>query len=197
MSLELTHDHLPSAREPQARSMRVFVLSAMAGLALLVSACSGSSAGEDTVNAPDPEAAAEAEAVSELAATFLAALSAADTAELSRSLAPGAMVLSVREGESGPILRAVTREDFLTSLGGEDQELLERMWDPEVKVDGDVAMVWTPYDFFLNGEFSHCGTDAFTFLKGPEGWQVAAITYNVVREGCTPSPLGPPERSRQ
>ena len=31
--------------------------------------------------------------------------------------------------------------------------LLERMWDPIVLIDGDIAMVWTRYDFFIDGEF--------------------------------------------
>jgi hypothetical protein len=80
-------------------------------------------------------------------------------------------------------------------VGGEDQELLERMWEPVVQVHDRVAMVWTPYDFYLNGAFSHCGTDVFTLLKESEGWKIASITYNVVREGCPTSPLGPPGRS--
>ncbi len=139
---------------------------------------------------PDPE-----KEVVEVANSFLSALSAADTAVLAGLLAPEAMIYSVREGSDGPALGAVTRAAFLESLGGEDQNLLERMWSPLVQVQDLVAMVWTPYDFYLNGEFSHCGIDVFTMLKGGEGWQVASITYNVVREGCPPSPLGPPRRS--
>jgi hypothetical protein len=129
--------------------------------------------------------------VVQVASRFLQALSQTDTATLSGLLTPRAMIYSVREGEDGPSVRTVSRGAFLESLGNEDQRLLERMWDPTVRVDGRVAMVWTPYDFHLNGEFSHCGIDIFTMLRGEEGWQVASITYNVVREGCTPSPLGP------
>ena len=136
-----------------------------------------------------PEAEREVAAVAQ---RFLEALSAADTATLAGLLAPGATIHSVREGEGGASLRVVTREDFLASLGGETEQLLERMWEPTVLVRGGVAMVWTPYDFHLNGSFSHCGIDVFTLLKGEEGWQVTGITYNVVREGCQPSPLGPP-----
>ena len=134
----------------------------------------------------------EAEEVAELARTFLSALSAADTDELARLLAPEAMIYSVREGSEGPSVGAVSRAAFLESMAEDNQLFLERMWDPTVQVQGGVAMVWTPYDFHLNGEFSHCGVDVFTLLKGVEGWQVASITYNVVREGCRPSPLGPP-----
>jgi len=59
-------------------------------------------------------------------------------------------------------------------------------------VSGRVGIVWAPYDFHLNGEFSHCGVDVLTFLKLEDGWKVTSITYNVVREGCPPSPLGEP-----
>jgi len=144
------------------------------------------------VLAQQPIQAPEAEAeIAALAQRFLEALSAADTATLSGLLAPGASIHSVREGGEAP-LRVVTRQAFLESLGGEDQQLLERMWDPTVLVQDRVAVVWTPYDFHLNGSFSHCGIDVFTLLKGEEGWQVTGITYNVVREECPPSPLGSP-----
>jgi len=169
--------------------MRVLASVRVGFLILWISACSPPS------DAHEPEPHPEAAAVEVVASTILSALSAGDTATLSALLTPGAMIYSVREGGEGPALREVTRVAFLEGLGGEDQDFLERMWDPLVEIDGQVAMVWAPYDFYLSGEFSHCGTDVFTMLKGPGGWQVASITYNVVREGCLPSPLGPPGRS--
>jgi len=132
------------------------------------------------------------EEVELVAQRFLEALSAADTAALSGLLAQGATIHSVREGAEGASLRVMTREAFLESLGGETEGLLERMWDPTVLVQSRVAVVWTPYDFHLSGTFSHCGIDVFTLLRGVEGWQVTGITYNVVRDGCEPSPLGSP-----
>lgn len=165
--------------------MRASILPAFLGIILLASTVSGTLAAQGS----DSETSEE---VAEVANAFLIALSGADTTTLARLLAPEAMIYSVREGDSGPAIRAVARAAFLEGLGGEDRKLLERMWSPVVQVQGRVAMVWTPYDFHLNGEFSHCGIDVFTMLKGEEGWQVASITYNVVREGCPPSPLGAP-----
>jgi hypothetical protein len=134
----------------------------------------------------------EEEAVRHLAETFLGALSAADTASLSTLLAPDAMIYRVVEGEGGGTIGATTREAFLSGLGGDNRSLLERMWEPTVLIQGRVAMVWTPYDFHLNGQFSHCGIDVFNLLKDQGGWKVTSITYNVIREGCPPSPLGKP-----
>ena len=168
--------------------MRSSIFLGFGGLIFLISMSTLPAVAQEPNSGPEKEVVGVAEA-------FLSALSAADTAALANLLAPQAMIYSVRDGTSEPSIRAVSRAAFLESLGGEDQTLLERMWDSTVQVQDGVAMVWTPYDFHLNGEFSHCGIDVFTMLKSVEGWQVASITYNVVREGCTPSPLGPPGRS--
>jgi hypothetical protein len=129
-----------------------------------------------------------------VARAFLEALSETDTAALRGLMASEVNLSSVREGPGGAAIGHSTGEDFLASLGRENQNLLERMWEPTVLVEGRVAVVWTPYDFHLNGEFSHCGIDIFTLLKGEDGWRVTGVTYNVIREGCPPSPLGPPAR---
>lgn len=134
----------------------------------------------------------QAAVVTRLAHEFMEALSTQDTETLTRLLAPRAMLYSVRDGETGPVLGVRTRESFLEGIGGDSRDLLERIWDPWVEVSGRVGIVWAPYDFHLNGEFSHCGIDVLTFLNLEDGWKVTSITYNVVREGCGESPLGVP-----
>jgi hypothetical protein len=134
---------------------------------------------------------AEAEVI-RMAEAFIRALSAKDTATLAALMFPNATLHSVRVGPEGPEIRMTTREEFLGGLGEDGRELLERIWDPTATVVGSVAVVLAPYDFFLEGRFSHCGTDIFTFLKGAGGWTLTGATYDVVREGCPPSPLGPP-----
>jgi len=131
-------------------------------------------------------------AVLEVTDAFFEALSAGDTATLGALVAPGAALHSVRKGDPGLSVGARTREEFLTGIGEDDGDLLERVWDPTVLVENGVAVVWTPYDFHLNGEFSHCGIDVLTLLESEEGWRITGVTYNVTTAGCAPSPLGPP-----
>lgn len=131
-------------------------------------------------------------AVIRMAEAFIQALSAKDTATLASLMSPDATLHSVRVGPEGPEIRMTTREEFLAGLGGDERELLERIWDPTATVVGSVAVVLAPYDFFVEGRFSHCGTDVFTFLEGAGGWTITGATYDVVRERCPPSPLGPP-----
>jgi hypothetical protein len=65
------------------------------------------------------------------------------------------------------------------------------MWNPEVRVHGPIASVWTAYDFWVDGKFSHCGVDVFDLVKTAEGWKISGGAYTVERTGCAPSPLGP------
>jgi hypothetical protein len=71
------------------------------------------------------------------------------------------------------------------------------MWDPLVLVHGRIAVVWAPYDFHINGEFSHCGVDAFTLIKTENGWQIAGAAYTIEPKGCAASPLGPVESGHE
>jgi len=73
----------------------------------------------------------------------------------------------------------------------DDRVFLERMWEPTVLIDGDLAVVWTRYDFHLDGEFSHCGTDGVLLLRTDDGWRIASLAWTTEQD-CEPSPLGPP-----
>ena len=44
-------------------------------------------------------------------------------------------------------------------------ELVERGWDPTVLVSGTIAVVWYPYDIYVDGQWSHCGIDAFNLSR--------------------------------
>lgn len=68
-------------------------------------------------------------------------------------------------------------------------DYLERWWDAIIFVDGDLAIVWTPYDFLIDGKFSHSGIDAIALVRSDSGWKIASIAWNVVnepREGAPP-----------
>jgi len=99
--------------------------------------------------------------------------------------------VSVREQNGQAVARASTVEAYLDSLGKGKTASRERMWNPEVRIRGAVASVWTPYDFWVDGKFSHCGIDAFTLIKTADGWKISSGTWTIEREGCVPSPLGP------
>jgi len=61
----------------------------------------------------------------------------------------------------------------------------ERIYDPEVRVDGNVAQVWAYYTFHRNTTFSHCGVDAFMLVKVGSAWKITQLADSRRTEGCT------------
>jgi len=100
-------------------------------------------------------------------------------------------LFAVRDQNGQPTSRGASIQGYLDGLGKRKQEYRERMWSPEVRIHGPIAALWTPYDFWVDGKFSHCGIDAFDLIKTPEGWKISGGVYTVERTGCAPSPLGP------
>ena len=78
-----------------------------------------------------------------------------------------------------------TVDRFLASIGGErDESWEEPIWDWEVRIDNNLASVWTKYAFYRDGTFSHCGVDAFLMSRVPEGWKILSLVYSRRQEGC-------------
>ncbi len=65
----------------------------------------------------------------------------------------------------------------------------ERIYDPEVRIDGPVAQVWAYYTFHRNATFSHCGVDAFMLLKVGGTWKITQLADSRRTEGCTHTEL--------
>lgn len=106
--------------------------------------------------------------------------------------------LTIAEGRvfalraTGDPAASISLEQFATRLPTIQGRILERMWHPQVRVDGSLATLWAPYDFHRDGKRTHCGTDAVDLVKTASGWKISGIQYTVVTEGCPASPLGPP-----
>lgn len=112
------------------------------------------------------------------------AMRAADTAAVRAAFHPDAK-LFVPGGTAGqPALRVSSVNDFVRSVGASATRLDERFRDPEVRIDGNLASVWTYYDFYRGQTFSHCGTDAFHLARDGAGWKILQIAYTTRQHGC-------------
>ena len=60
----------------------------------------------------------------------------------------------------------------------------EVLHDYVIKIDGDMANAWTPYSFYLNDAFSHCGVNSFQMLRQNGEWKVIYLIDTRRREGC-------------
>ena len=141
------------------------------------------------VDAENNEERAEERAVIAAAQAVFDAMAALDAEAFRNSMVPDGFLLSVGPGTT----RWTTREQFAVNIARQTRPMIERMWDPEVRIDGAVATLWTAYDFYSGAEFSHCGTDAFQLAKTAEGWKVVMISYtSQMPPDCSTHPDGPP-----
>lgn len=124
---------------------------------------------------------------------FVTALAERNRQLLTSITVQGSLNISTSIGASGDQrIRIQNYTQLLNNLSSEGPALLERYWDPTVLIQRDIAVFWAPYDFHVNGEFSHCGIDSFQLIKRDERWLLTNLSWTVERTGCAESPLGPP-----
>ena len=107
---------------------------------------------------------------------------------------PDVLMHSVERADDGSRSSSTsTRDQLIARLEGSEQVLTERMWDPEVRISGDLAMVWTPYDFYVGDTLSHCGADAFVLTRTGDAWRITGLSWTRLQPPtCELHPEGPP-----
>lgn len=60
----------------------------------------------------------------------------------------------------------------------------ERIVFETVRIDGPLAIVWTPYKFYFNGQFSHCGVNSFHLVKFNGNWKIHFLIDTRRKEPC-------------
>lgn len=66
----------------------------------------------------------------------------------------------------------------------EDQKWEERLLDYKIQIDGNLAHVWTPYEFWLNGSFSHCGVNSFQLFNNNGTWKIIYLIDTRRKKDC-------------
>lgn len=91
-----------------------------------------------------------------------------------------------------------TQEYFLDPKNLGPEKLTERYWDPKLMIHKGIAVFWAPYDFYIDGKFSHCGIDAFDLIKVDGMWKVGNASWTRERDKatCALHPDGPPPEAQ-
>jgi cyanophycinase len=112
------------------------------------------------------------------------AMRARDTAAIRALSHPELRLFVPGEQNGAPTLRVSTIDQFIAVVAAADQRLDERAYEPEVRIDGNLAIIWTYYDFRRGDSFSHCGYDAFHLARGSTGWQIIGLAYTTRQHDC-------------
>lgn len=126
------------------------------------------------------------EEVRQVIASMFAGMKSKNTDLIKAAFHPDATMQTVKSGETGSELGSNSVEDFLNRIASTPATttLDERILDYQIKVDGDMAAAWTPYEFYVNENFSHCGVNSFQLIRTPDGWKITYIIDTRRKEGC-------------
>ncbi|WDF48503.1 nuclear transport factor 2 family protein [Chryseobacterium sp. KACC 21268] len=76
-------------------------------------------------------------------------------------------------------------KDFALSISKSVKGSLdERITFSNILIDGNLASVWTPYEFYYQGKFSHCGVNSFQLVKTNNEWKIQYIIDTRRKENC-------------
>jgi ketosteroid isomerase-like protein len=137
------------------------------------------------------EALDEQARVQAIAEAALEAISNEDMVAFTDLMVDDAITASIseRDGE----VRYSVRSRAESRASNPKNDILERGFDPEISISGPIAMVWLPYDLYVDGEWSHCGVDTFTLVRTEDGWRIASMAWSVEQPpACQAHPSGPP-----
>ena len=84
------------------------------------------------------------------------------------------MQTAFRNKEGNDILVTDEPEKLINAIADrpDDQKWDERLLDYSIQVDGNMANAWTPYEFWFNGQFSHCGVNSFQLFNDNGTWKI-------------------------
>lgn len=77
-------------------------------------------------------------------------------------------------------------DNFLKSILSipESTKFEEKLHSFDIRINGLLAHVITPYSFYVNGNLSHCGVNSFQLFKQGGEWKIIYIVDTRNKEGC-------------
>ncbi len=72
--------------------------------------------------------------------------------------------------------------DFISKTKAGDAD--ERITYDMIKIDGPLAVAWTPYKFYYKGNFSHCGVNSFHLVRTNAGWKIQYLIDTRRKSNC-------------
>lgn len=117
---------------------------------------------------------AQKEAVKKTIETFFEGFHAKDTIKIKSTCSDTIILQSISENTKENKLSNETANSFYKAIVSipTDLKFEERILSYNIQVDGSMAHVWTPYEFYVNGKKSHSGVNSFTLFKEKGIWKI-------------------------
>lgn len=146
--------------------MRKFLVLLFFGISLSVSA-----------QEKDPNDSEQAKQIKQSIAVFFDGLQTGDTLKIQTVCHKDMKLQSIMEKNNVGKLSFETNEEFYKAIASlpKNIKLEERLLSYNIQIDGTMAQVWTPYEFYIDGKLSHIGTNSFTLLLENNVWKIVHI----------------------
>src|ERR1700728_4217443 len=95
-----------------------------------------------------------------------------DPAAIKSAALPGTILVLMRDGKPEQMTIDAFADHFAKPSKA---HMEERIHDPLVRTDHDLAVVWAPFEFLVDGKPDHCGTDLFNLVHTGGKWLIAGI----------------------
>ncbi|WP_379964622.1 nuclear transport factor 2 family protein [Epilithonimonas sp. UC225_85] len=105
-----------------------------------------------------------------------------DSTKITKAFSKNAVLQTItKNGE----VKTENIKDFAASISKAAKESLdERISFSNILIDGNLASVWTPYGFYYQGKFSHCGVNSFQLVKANNEWKIQYIIDTRRKDNC-------------
>jgi len=102
------------------------------------------------------------------------------------SFADSAILQTIVRAQDGKVtIKNESIAAFAASISKQTKGALdEQIQFESIKIDGDLASVWTPYKFYFSGKLSHCGVNSFQLVRVKGVWKIQYLIDTRRRTGC-------------
>ena len=127
-----------------------------------------------TIAAQDTEKAAVQNAIE----SFFVSFHQQDTLALKKSAADVVTMQTISTDSLGNTeVHTMPYADFITRIANipKTTKFQEKLTSFTIQVDGEMATAWTPYEFWIDDAFHHCGVNSFQLVKFGEVWKIVYL----------------------
>jgi len=109
--------------------------------------------------------------------TFFDGLHARDTLLMQSVCYKNLILESITEHKGQGKLDFETADEYYKQVANipADVKIEERLLSYKIQIDGTLAHVWAPYEFYANGKLSHSGVNSFTLFYEQGVWKIVYI----------------------
>lgn len=138
------------------------------------------------VSGSDASAQTPEDSVKAVINKMFTAMKKADGVMLKSAFSDSIVFQSIGRNKEGiTIVKNESPSGFIDQIGkATPGSFDERITFETIKVDGPLASAWTPYQFYFNNQFSHCGVNSFQLVRFNGEWKIQYIIDTRRKDNC-------------